>query len=273
VPIPCVRGRFPCVLFVTIYCFVDALCGRGASRSIALRKVKTLGYSKNFVPLRPGGPCSLLVRGLVRSEPAAADDGEEEELPSRAALPPYEPLVLWQEELPEGEALDEEQPSEADGGAVLEAGGTVTGGAAGGVEATVVPAPGAPRRRVPHKIEVVPELASKLRPHQRQGVQFLFDCTMGRRSFEGNGCILADDMGLGKTLMSITLLWTLLNQGYKRGEAATRKVMVVCPTSLVGNWENEIMKWVGDRCPVFAVKSEPQKIIKQFVQVSMSLGD
>ena len=45
-----------------------------------------------------------------------------------------------------------------------------------------------------HRIEVIPDLASKLRPHQREGVQFLFECTMGLRGFEGEGCILADDM-------------------------------------------------------------------------------
>ncbi|KAL8429772.1 hypothetical protein ACSSS7_006367 [Eimeria intestinalis] len=52
-----------------------------------------------------------------------------------------------------------------------------------------------------------------LREHQRQGVQFVFDCIMGLKEFDGFGCILADDMGLGKTLQSITILWTLLTQG------------------------------------------------------------
>ncbi len=89
---------------------------------------------------------------------------------------------------------------------------------------------------------------------------------MGLRGFDGQGCILADDMGLGKTLMSITALWTLLNQGFVKGESAVRKVMVVCPTSLVGNWDNEIRKWVGDKCPTFAVKGEPKKMIKTFIQ-------
>ena len=42
--------------------------------------------------------------------------------------------------------------------------------------------------------------------------------------------------------------------------------MVVCPTSLVGNWDNEIRRWVGENCPTFAVKgTEPKKVIKQFV--------
>jgi len=81
------------------------------------------------------------------------------------------------------------------------------------------------------------------------------------------GCILADDMGLGKTLMSITLLWTLLNQGLTSapGASAVRKIVVVCPTSLVGNWDNEIRKWVGEHCPTFAVKTEPKKMIKTFL--------
>lgn len=116
-----------------------------------------------------------------------------------------------------------------------------------------------------HKVEVVPSLACKLRPHQREGVQFLFECTMGLRGFEGQGCLLADDMGLGKTLMSITVMWTLLQQGFVKGSSAARKVMVICPTSLVGNWENEIRKWVGEGCNTFAVKSEPKRIIENFL--------
>ena len=158
--------------------------------------------------------------------------------------------------------------------------------------------------------QVIACLASKLRPHQREGVQFLFDCTMGMKGFEGEGCILADDMGLGKivkleiqmsiftsytsnnhkwccislgpagvvveiystffsfyfffsfmrlrcfknlsnfdlflfsyslgkTLMSITIMWTLLNQGKIKGQPAVKKVVVACPTSLVGSYHND----------------------------------
>jgi hypothetical protein len=35
-------------------------------------------------------------------------------------------------------------------------------------------------------------LARTLRPHQREGVQFMYECVMGLKDFEGNGCILAD---------------------------------------------------------------------------------
>ena len=67
--------------------------------------------------------------------------------------------------------------------------------------------------------------------------------------------------------MSITLLWTLLNQGFLNSQAsAVRKVVVVCPTSLVGNWDNEIRKWVGEHCPTFAVKGDPKRVIKTFLQ-------
>jgi SNF2 family DNA or RNA helicase len=46
---------------------------------------------------------------------------------------------------------------------------------------------------------VPPVLTKWLRPHQREGVQFMYECVMGLRDFAGNGCILADDMGLGKS--------------------------------------------------------------------------
>lgn len=34
-----------------------------------------------------------------------------------------------------------------------------------------------------------------LRPHQREGVQFMFECVAGLRLPDCKGCILADDMG------------------------------------------------------------------------------
>ena len=40
-------------------------------------------------------------------------------------------------------------------------------------------------------------LTKWLRPHQREGVAFMFECVCSLRGFEGSGCILADDMGLG----------------------------------------------------------------------------
>jgi len=53
-------------------------------------------------------------------------------------------------------------------------------------------------------------------------------------------------MGLGKTLQGISLLWTLLRQGTDAlgGSPMARRVIIVCPTSLVSNWENECIKWL-----------------------------
>jgi DNA repair and recombination protein RAD54B len=39
-----------------------------------------------------------------------------------------------------------------------------------------------------------PIVARKLRPHQLEGVRFLYECVMGLRKHEGQGCILADEM-------------------------------------------------------------------------------
>ncbi|KAH6772670.1 DNA repair/recombination protein [Perilla frutescens var. hirtella] len=102
-------------------------------------------------------------------------------------------------------------------------------------------------------ITVEPLLVKFLRPHQREGVQFMFDCVSGILGAENiNGCILADDMGLGKTLQSITLLYTLLRQGFD-GKSMVKKAIVVTPTSLVSNWEAEIKKWVGERVKLVAL--------------------
>ena len=61
-------------------------------------------------------------------------------------------------------------------------------------------------------VVVDPFIARHLRPHQKEGVQFLYECIMGIKDFEGNGAILADEMGLGKTLTVIALIWTLLSR-------------------------------------------------------------
>ncbi|KAM3243970.1 hypothetical protein ACQJBY_055722 [Aegilops geniculata] len=102
-------------------------------------------------------------------------------------------------------------------------------------------------------IEVDHLLVRYLRPHQREGVQFMFDCVSGLLSEDGiAGCILADDMGLGKTLQSITLLYTLLAQGFE-GKPMVKRAVIVTPTSLVSNWESEISKWLKGKVHLLAL--------------------
>lgn len=57
---------------------------------------------------------------------------------------------------------------------------------------------------------------------------------------------------LGKTLQSITLLYTLLRQGFD-GKPMVKKAIIVTPTSLVSNWEAEIKKWVQERVQLIAL--------------------
>jgi len=52
-----------------------------------------------------------------------------------------------------------------------------------------------------------PFLAKHLRPHQKTGIIFLYECVSGFKAQEYFGAILADEMGLGKTLQTICLVW------------------------------------------------------------------
>ncbi|OBT85773.1 hypothetical protein VE02_05840 [Pseudogymnoascus sp. 03VT05] len=95
-------------------------------------------------------------------------------------------------------------------------------------------------------VVVDPLLAKKLRPHQREGVKFLYECVMGLRDYGGEGALLADEMGLGKTLQSIALIWTLLKQNPYGGGGVIKKVLVVCPVTLIDNWKKEFRSWLGN---------------------------
>ena len=94
------------------------------------------------------------------------------------------------------------------------------------------------------------QLARALRPHQREAVQFLWDCVSGRRSAGLSGCILAHSMGLGKSLSALTLLFTLLKTGPTAASeraGTIRKALIVCPASLCKNWEKEVKRWLPQR--------------------------
>ena len=108
-----------------------------------------------------------------------------------------------------------------------------------------------PKLVIEEKVPVVidPRLGRILRPHQVEGVKFLYRCTTGMVSENAHGCIMADEMGLGKTLQCITLMWTLLRQSPRAGKGTIDKAIVVCPSSLVRNWANELVKWLGTSAP------------------------
>ncbi|KAL1916986.1 uncharacterized protein VTP21DRAFT_5183 [Calcarisporiella thermophila] len=94
-------------------------------------------------------------------------------------------------------------------------------------------------------VVVDPVLGRVLRPHQIEGVKFMYNCVTGKIIQNSFGCIMADEMGLGKTLQCITLLWSLLRQSPHPTKPTIEKAIITCPSSLVRNWANELVKWLG----------------------------
>ncbi|KAJ1548209.1 DNA-dependent ATPase protein rad54 [Nowakowskiella sp. JEL0078] len=128
-----------------------------------------------------------------------------------------------------------------------------------------------------HEVHVIvdPILSKVLRPHQIEGVRFLYDCTTGSKVDNAFGCVMADEMGLGKTLQCITLLWTLLKQSPEPGKPTIEKAIIACPSSLVRNWANELKKWLGpDRVRPLACdgKSSKEAMTKDLQQFGTSKG-
>ncbi|KAK1766565.1 P-loop containing nucleoside triphosphate hydrolase protein [Phialemonium atrogriseum] len=127
--------------------------------------------------------------------------------------------------------------------------------------------------RVPVVID--PRLTKVLRPHQIEGVKFMYRCVTGMIDERANGCIMADEMGLGKTLQCITLLWTLLKQSPDAGKSTIQKAIVACPSSLVRNWANELTKWLGaDAVTPFAIdgKVPKEELTRQLRQWAIASG-
>ncbi|RWR92898.1 protein CHROMATIN REMODELING 19 [Cinnamomum micranthum f. kanehirae] len=79
-----------------------------------------------------------------------------------------------------------------------------------------------------------------LKPYQLVGVNFLL--LLYRKNI--GGAILADEMGLGKTIQAITYLTLLKHLDNDPGPH-----LIVCPASVLENWERELRKW----CPSFSI--------------------
>lgn len=84
--------------------------------------------------------------------------------------------------------------------------------------------------------EVPTGLCGQLRPYQTRGFQWL--AGMAELGF---GVCLADDMGLGKTVQIIT--WLLDERRPTSGSTNGNPALVICPTTLVGNWQREIERF------------------------------
>ncbi len=79
----------------------------------------------------------------------------------------------------------------------------------------------------------------ELRPYQERGYQWL-----GFLDVAGVGGILADDMGLGKTIQALTLL------SWEKHNTSNGPSLVIAPTSVVPNWDNETKRHAPGLTPL-----------------------
>jgi SNF2 family DNA or RNA helicase len=86
------------------------------------------------------------------------------------------------------------------------------------------------------EIQILPTLGNftgQLRPYQERGVAWLAFLERW-----GLGACLADDMGLGKTIQFIAFILHL-----KAENVLEKPTLLVCPTSVMGNWQKEVSKF------------------------------
>ncbi len=102
--------------------------------------------------------------------------------------------------------------------------------------------------------EIPESLGDVLRDYQKKGYMWL-------RTLKTNrfGAVLADDMGLGKTLQILTLLLSLKEEALKEGRKS-RCSLIVCPASLVYNWQHEIKRFTPSLKCDLAVGIKPDRV-------------
>ena len=88
----------------------------------------------------------------------------------------------------------------------------------------------------PQEIELPKKLNGQLRPYQQTGFKWLYT-----NALKGFGSCIADDMGLGKTVQVISLIIKM-----KEENKLKKPVIVICPTTLIGNWKKELQTFAPD---------------------------
>ena len=96
-------------------------------------------------------------------------------------------------------------------------------------------------------------IAASLRPYQHKGFEW-----MVLLAEAGAGACLADDMGLGKTLQTICFL------AYQLQKNPTEKHLVICPSSLLYNWQQELTKFAPQLSAY--VHHGPQRIFENMAE-------
>ncbi|KMT65833.1 SNF2-related protein [Catenovulum maritimum] len=106
------------------------------------------------------------------------------------------------------------------------------------------------------QVEVPDTVNAELRPYQEHGLNWL------NFLVEFNfGGILADDMGLGKTLQALCLLEVM-----RLNKQLDKPSLIICPTSLVGNWLNEASKFTPGLNIIAAYGSDRHKVLAELTE-------
>ena len=106
-------------------------------------------------------------------------------------------------------------------------------------------------------IDVIPPetLKGELRPYQQTGLKWLWTNVS-----KGFGVCMADDMGLGKTIQIISLILKMKEEG-----SLKKPVLVICPTTLMGNWMKELQMFAPSLDAVIYHGAERQLDVKHDV--------
>lgn len=93
-------------------------------------------------------------------------------------------------------------------------------------------------------VEIDSAIAPCLKPHQIDGVKFLWanliESVKAANAGKGEGCVLAHCMGLGKTLQVICFLHSILNTPHL---PSITTALVLCPMGTITNWKDEVRMW------------------------------
>lgn len=129
---------------------------------------------------------------------------------------------------------------------------------------------GLPKVAAPKKLQTV------LRPYQQEGFEWLV--FMREQQF---GAVLADDMGLGKTVQLISYLLYMVD-----GLGETKPTIIICPTSVLGNWQKELARFAPsltvhthysssrfkeDAFATFIQKEKPNVVLTTYGTVSQDI--
>ena len=106
-------------------------------------------------------------------------------------------------------------------------------------------------------VDVTPpaELKGELRSYQMTGLKWLWT-----NISKGFGVCMADDMGLGKTIQVISLILKM-----KEEKSLDKPVLVICPTTLIGNWMKELQMFAPSLDAVVYHGAERQLDVKHDV--------